>query len=821
MQSRAMCGSIGLKLTGELWLVLAEWCRFLVCLTGMIVLSCWSAFASSTVDLSKATVCIPEHATLHEQTSARMLVEEVERRTGLHWQLQTCMNGSGPIQNAETITLGTTSELNGIQISSNATKNGPMLPESFRIKLSASVPHPSVLIEGHDDRGVLFGVGFLLRQMEMRQGSATLEAESARSNEVYAPAYAVRGHQLGYRPKNNTFDGWTAAQFEQYIRDLAVFGTNTIELIPPRSDDVPSSPLYTLPPLAMMQAISATLDRYGLDCSIWYPAMDKDYSDPATVDRAVAEWGVVFRALSRVDAVFVPGGDPGHTEPKYLFRLLEREAIELHKTHPHAQMWVSPQSFDAAWLDQFYQLLDRHPKWLTGVVYGPEMRVSLEEFRKRIPRDYPIRLYPDITHTLSSQYPVPDWDPAFALTEGREPINPEPVQQGILFHRYMPLANGFVTYSEGSNDDVNKILWSSWGWDPGRSADAILEEYARYFLSPAVAQPASRAISELEQDWHGPVSENFAIPVTLSDLQQIDHELSSVAASNWRIQQLLYRANYDAYVQQRVLHYSSQESRAIAMFKQEPDTGIQTTMENAKAALAGTTGCEDSFLCVRAENLASDLFRTIKMQLSVARFGALATDRGANLDRIDAPISDVPWLREQLAKISVDPSNDIARSIHSILEELEPNDRLVDDLGLFGRHPHLVEGSNFYQDPSGLTGVYFSVGTTPPNPAQPLFLRAFAGTLYEYPLTMHYSELKPGKLYELRASYPSPGDSFIIRANGKLVEQRCDHPGACLNADADIRIDNGDLTLEWTAPPGLGGNGRRVKVSRVELDEVP
>jgi hypothetical protein len=113
------------------------------------------------------------------------------------------------------------------------------------------------------------------------------------------------------------------------------------------------------------------------------------------------------------------------------------------------------------------------------------------------------------------------------------------------------------------------------------------------------------------------------------------------------------------------------------------------------------------------------------------------------------------------------------------------------------------------------------VGTTPPNPAQPLFLRAFAGTLYEYPLTMHYSELKPGKLYELRASYPSPGDSFIIRANGKLVEQRCDHPGACLNADADIRIDNGDLTLEWTAPPGLGGNGRRVKVSRVELDEVP
>ena len=40
---------------------------------------------------------------------------------------------------------------------------------------------------------------------------------------------------------------------------------------------------------------------------------------------ALKEWGEVFRQLPRIDAVFVPGGDPGHTQPKYLLALLEKQ----------------------------------------------------------------------------------------------------------------------------------------------------------------------------------------------------------------------------------------------------------------------------------------------------------------------------------------------------------------------------------------------------------------------------------------------------------------------------------------------------------------
>ena len=179
--------------------------------------------------------------------------------------------------------------------------------------------------------GMLFGIGRLLREMHMRPGRITIARDL---NITTSPKYSLRGHQLGYRPKTNSYDGWSVPVWEQYIRDLAVFGTNAAELIPPRSDDATDSPLFPLPPMQMMIEMSRLLDEYGLDVWIWYPAIDTDYSNPQTVEFALNEWGEVFKQLPRVDAVFVPGGDPGHTEPKVLMSLLEKEARVLRRYHP-------------------------------------------------------------------------------------------------------------------------------------------------------------------------------------------------------------------------------------------------------------------------------------------------------------------------------------------------------------------------------------------------------------------------------------------------------------------------------------------------------
>ena len=141
--------------------------------------------------------------------------------------------------------------------------------EGFRVQ----VVDGNVVVAGNDARGMLFGVGYLLRNLRMERGHVLQVEDNLQA--ATAPRLKLRGHQLGYRPKVNAYDAFTVDMYDQYIRDLAIFGTNSIELIPPRSDDADDSPHFPLPKIEMMEEVSRICDRYGLDVWIWYPAMDR------------------------------------------------------------------------------------------------------------------------------------------------------------------------------------------------------------------------------------------------------------------------------------------------------------------------------------------------------------------------------------------------------------------------------------------------------------------------------------------------------------------------------------------------------------------
>jgi hypothetical protein len=318
----------------------------------VLALFCLFPHHASALDLSTAVV-----VSRNEQKAVAMLVDEVEKRTGIRWEMAASAEG--------------------IRIELLLQPSQP--PEGYRIEAG----NAWVRITGNDSRGVLLGIGRLLRELRMEKGAVSI-ADGWK--ETSAPRYPLRGHQLGYRPKTNSYDGWSVPVWEQYIRDLAVFGTNAIELIPPRSDDQPDSPHFPLSPMRMMTEMSRLADEYGLDVWIWFPAMELDYSKPETVASELREWGEVFRKLPRVDAVFVPGGDPGHSPPGVLMAFLEKEAQVLHRYHPKAQMWVSPQGFNQQWLDEFLAILRTEPAWLTGVVYGPQIRVNLKQLRASVPK---------------------------------------------------------------------------------------------------------------------------------------------------------------------------------------------------------------------------------------------------------------------------------------------------------------------------------------------------------------------------------------------------------------------------------------------------
>ncbi|MGA2136344.1 MAG: hypothetical protein ABSH50_28980 [Bryobacteraceae bacterium] len=661
-------------------------------------------------------------------------------------------------------------------------------PEGYAIRSSAH----EVAISGSDSRGILFGIGRLLRELRITRGSTQLPDGFA---ETSAPRYRLRGHQLGYRPKSNTYDAWSVPVFEQYIRDLAVFGSNAVELIPPRSDDAADSPHFPLPPMRMMIELSRLLDAYGLDVWIWYPAMDRDYSDPATVEFALREWGEVFRQLPRVDAVFVPGGDPGHTRPKYLMALLAKETEVLHRYHPRAQMWVSPQSFNQEWLDEFLAILrDEQPTWLAGVVYGPQTRISLPELRAAVPARYPIRLYPDITHNLQCQFPVPDWDPAFAVTEARESINPRPLEEAGLFRQFMPPTIGFISYSEGSNDDVNKFVWSALGWNPDQDVTEILRQFGRYFIGDPFTDTFAQGLLGLERNWHGPLAANMGVDETLARFQAMEHAASPAVLRNWRFQQALYRAYYDAYVRKRLLHETALEEEAMQKLRETRDT--------AKAAAILDRAVSQPVAAewrARIFELAEALFQSIGMQLSVPRYKAIGVDRGASLDTLDVPLNNRIWLEKQFA----DPS-----AIDRILNRADPGPGgFYDDLGDTARQPHLVSGS---------TSLEY-------HPQWPKSWWTYAESFYDKPLQMRYTGLDPSAQYRIRVVYAgdSPGRKIRLMAgDGIEVHPLMLKPQPVAPIEFDIPRDataKGELDLAWYREAGLGGNGRGCEVAEVWL----
>ena len=549
-----------------------------------------------------------------------------------------------PSSDATVILVGTAEELAGKGYRPPAGYEVPTRVDACALWIdSAQRRAPTVCVAGYDDRGTLYAAGRLLRALEMSRDQLRLDSGVKLAT---APRTALRGHQLGFRPKTNSYDAWTLAMWEQYFRDMIVFGMNAVELVPPRTDDDLDSPHFPKPPLEMMIAMSQLAANYGLDVWVWYPWVKQDESSSVvqTPEAALEEREKIFSKLPRVDAVFVPSGDPGDVDPKILFPFVEKQKRILNRFHPKAQIWVSPQNLgdNDDWLEPFFEIVRKEqPAWLDGLVFGPAVEISLPEMRKRTPARYPIRNYPDITHSMKCQYSVPEWDEAYRRTEGREPINPRPHACAKIYYDTQPHTTGFISYSEGCNDDVNKVVWNCLGWDPEMKVEAILQEYARYFLSPKFEERFAEGLAGLEKNWESPLLKNESVPKTLNLFRELENEATPQDKLNWRFQQALYRAYYDAYVQTRLASENDRERRAMETLKSAPQIGALASLDQAEAILARVeTEKAASALRARVFELGEALFQSIRMQLSAPKYQAKELSRGANLDAIDTPLNN-------------------------------------------------------------------------------------------------------------------------------------------------------------------------------------
>jgi hypothetical protein len=273
---------------------------------------------------------------------------------------------------------------------------------------------------------------------------------------------------------------------------------------------------------------------------------------------------------------------------------------------------------------------------------------------------------------------------------------------------------------------------------------------------------------------------------------------------NWRFQQALYRAYFDATDRSRLIAETEQEETALEYLRKAPMTGSIAAIKKAEEALAKPDLPPASDTRARVFELAEALFQSIHMQLSVPRYDAIAVWRGANLDLIDFPLNNAPWMNKRFAQIVKIPDEaSRLKEINKIINWTNPGPGgFYDDLGKQGSEPHLVPGSVYSEDPAFIHAPMKGMEVREDHSAR-ISSCTYAETLHELvygPETKCSIKLVANDSFEIQAMQPK---------NMNYEPLEFDIPAEATRS--------GKLKLTWSKPPGLGGNGRGVQVAEVWL----
>jgi hypothetical protein len=355
-------------------------------------------------------------------------------------------------------------------------------------------------------------------------------------------------------------------------------------------------------------------------------------------------------------------------------------------------------------------------------------------------------------------------------------------------------------------------------------------------------------LQNLEYNWRGPLATNSGVSVTLARFRDMEHSASPAMLENWRFQQALYRAYYDASVRSRLIQENGALSRAFDVLGRveeigwgrvplnigqhpssappnglDPEIILDEAQRILEEALRNPAG---SALRTRVRELGEALLQSIHMQLAVDRYQGEAVNRAANLETLETPVTDVPWLRARILEIrKMASANEQVAATRQLLARTDPGPGgFYDEPGNPSNRPHVIPGLGSEQDPefraSVLTGYNYpdQLGS-----AAPIAWKRWGESLFDAPFRMQYKDLDSRAQYRIRVVYSGEARRVKIRlmANGtQEVHGLIERPIPQKPLEFDIPAEatkNGELALEWTREQGLGGNGRGCQVCEVWL----
>ncbi|TSA33205.1 MAG: hypothetical protein D4R65_08215 [Verrucomicrobiaceae bacterium] len=439
-----------------------------------------------------------------------------------------------------------------------------------------------ILIAGNDERGLLYGVGAFLRSSRYQPGGFEPGAWRGKS----APASPLRIAYLASHT-GNWYENAPREAVQRYIEELGLWGYNTVMICcateqfgsfsDPRAQQLITHVLSILeaskqiglktalvhcgnntykslpPELGAVEVGSKQITALGTHAC---PAK------PAGRERLMREWTEVLEAFRPVGLDYVcfwpydnggcnceacrPWGSNGYIS-------LSREmAGKFREFYPKGEVILSSWRFLAGEWHDLYDVLGKDPGWAQYMLanscrgFPDDVAKSDKETMERgSPGNLTLMVFPEIS--MLGMWPWGGRGAAFRT---------EAVKQDIQQARRIGAAS-IMPYSEGSYEDVSKVLWVQAFWDPKRSVDGILEEYVRYEYAPQALPEALNVIKTLGTMQEMSLKSKKFSPQEAADgkrcgdfVEQMEPKLPAYARASWRWKLFATRCRIEACLRQ-------------------------------------------------------------------------------------------------------------------------------------------------------------------------------------------------------------------------------------------------------------------------------
>ncbi len=434
--------------------------------------------------------------------------------------------------------------------------------ERFRI---ADGPSGAVRVIGNDERGLLYGVGKLLRGSRFDQGGFTPGTWRGQS----VPQGQFRAIYLASHFRN-FYEVAPSAEAQEYLEDLALWGFNTVIVHFPQFQFQDFNDPGARKLLNQLRGLFRAAKAAGMDVGLveasnqGFASTPKEFlahpvpdgwgrrgslgvnlcpAKPPAHQLLLANWSALLDQFSDTGLDWVvswpydeggcgcsqcwPWGVRGHVDlTKAISQLARRK-------YPRCRFVLSTWVYDSPpvgeWTGLARVLAEDHG-WVDCLMADAHEDYPRYPLDNPVPGGLPLLNFPEI-----SMWGRSPWG-GFGAT-------PLPARFQRLWNQVKQKVRGGMPYSEGIYEDINKVICGQFYWDKDRAALDTVREYIGFEFSPEVVEDVLAAINLLEET-HTKLSEKSLKAREL--LQQAEVRLTAQARKSWRWRMLVLRSVVDA-----------------------------------------------------------------------------------------------------------------------------------------------------------------------------------------------------------------------------------------------------------------------------------